>query len=111
MDRPDLGAATGPGGGGARVMTRPAELIEGRDVYYSFGTTPALRGASLAVAAGEIVAVMGPSSSGKSTLLYCLAGIFRPERGEVWFDGRRLDQLSEAERSRLRRAAFGFVFQ
>jgi putative ABC transport system ATP-binding protein len=54
---------------------------------------------------------MGPSGSGKSTLLHCLAGIFQPDRGEVWFDGQRLDTLGEAERTRLRRTAFGFVFQ
>lgn len=90
----------------------PAQsLIDARDVVKSFGQTPALRGASVAVARGEILAVMGPSGSGKSTLLHCLAGIFTPDRGEIWFSGRRLDTLSEAERTRLRRTAFGFVFQ
>jgi putative ABC transport system ATP-binding protein len=90
----------------------PAQsLIEARDVVKSFGQTPALRGASVTVAGGEILAVMGPSGSGKSTLLHCLAGIFTPDRGEVWFGGRRLDALSEAERTSLRRTAFGFVFQ
>ena len=86
-------------------------LIEARDVVKSFGPTPALRGASVAAAHGEILAIMGPSGSGKSTLLHCLAGIFTPDRGEIWFDGRRLDKLSESERTRLRRTAFGFVFQ
>lgn len=86
-------------------------LIEARDITKSFGQTPALRGAAAAVAQGEIVAVMGPSGSGKSTLLHCLAGIFLPDSGEVWFDGRRLDTRTEAERTRLRRTAFGFVFQ
>jgi putative ABC transport system ATP-binding protein len=86
-------------------------LIEARGVVKSFGQTPALRGASVAVTRGEILAVMGPSGSGKSTLLHCLAGIFAPDRGEIWFDGRRLDALSEAERTRLRRTAFGFVFR
>jgi putative ABC transport system ATP-binding protein len=92
-------------------MTTPAVLLDARDVAKSFGPTPALRGASLAVAQGEIVAVMGPSGSGKSTLLYCLAGIFPPDSGEVWFDGRRLDTLTDSGRTRLRRTAFGFVFQ
>jgi putative ABC transport system ATP-binding protein len=92
------------------VVTR-AHLIEARGVVKSFGQTKALRGASVAVAPGEIFAIMGPSGSGKSTLLHCLAGIFTPDQGEIWFDGQRLDTLGEAERTRLRRTAFGFVFQ
>ncbi|MGO8885801.1 MAG: ABC transporter ATP-binding protein [Streptosporangiaceae bacterium] len=86
-------------------------LIEARDVYRSFGQTPALAGATLSVASGEILAAMGPSGSGKSTLLHCLAGIFPPDRGEVWYDGQRLDTLSDTTRTELRRTAFGFVFQ
>jgi putative ABC transport system ATP-binding protein len=93
-------------------ITRPrGRLIEARNVVKSFGQTPALRGANLAAASGEILAIMGPSGSGKSTLLHCLAGIFTPDSGEVWFDGRRLDELSETARTKLRRTAFGFVFQ
>src|SRR5258708_10622311 len=86
-------------------------LIEARDICHSFGKTTALAGASLSVTGGEILAVMGPSGSGKSTLLHCLAGIFTPESGEVWFDGQRLDTLSDNKRTELRRTAFGFVFQ
>ena len=86
-------------------------FIEARDITKSFGQSPALRGASVALARGEILAIMGPSGSGKSTMLHCLAGIFPPDSGEVWFDGRRLDTLSDSERTRLRRTAFGFVFQ
>jgi putative ABC transport system ATP-binding protein len=85
--------------------------IEARDVMFAFGATPALRGATLAVEQGEIVAVMGPSGSGKSTLLHCLAGILVPDSGEVRFGGARVDSLSEARRSTLRRDQFGFVFQ
>ena len=80
------------------------DLLEAREIAKSFGQTPALRGASVAVAQGEILAVMGPSGSGKSTLLHCMAGIFPPDSGEVWYDGRRLDTLNEAERTRLHRA-------
>ena len=86
-------------------------ILVARDVHKSFGQTPALTGADLSVAAGEIVAVMGPSGSGKSTLLHCLAGVLRPDRGEVWFDGRRVDELKDSARTELRRRSFGFVFQ
>ena len=86
-------------------------LLEARDIVKSFGQTPALRGASIAVPQGEILAIMGPSGSGKSTLLHCLAGIYTPDHGEALFDGRPLNTMSEAERTRLRRTAFGFVFQ
>ena len=88
-----------------------AHLLEARDVIKSYGKTPALRGATVAASPGEILAIMGPSGSGKSTLLHCLAGIFAPDHGEVWFDGKRLDTLGEDERTKLRRTAFGFVFQ
>jgi putative ABC transport system ATP-binding protein len=86
-------------------------LLEAHDVTKSFGNTPALRGANLSVDRGEILAVMGPSGSGKSTLLHCLAGIFPPDSGTVSYDGKRLGTMSEAERTRLRRTDFGFVFQ
>ncbi|HMG40678.1 MAG TPA: ABC transporter ATP-binding protein [Acidimicrobiales bacterium] len=86
-------------------------LLVAREVTRSFGATPALRGADIAVAAGEIVAIMGPSGSGKSTLLHCLAGILTPDAGEVWFDGDRVDVMSDKARTELRRRRFGFVFQ
>lgn len=86
-------------------------LVEARAVRKAFGRTEALRGTSLAVEEGEVVAITGPSGSGKSTLLLCLAGVLRPESGETWYDGRRLDSLSENDRTRLRRREFGLVLQ
>ena len=86
-------------------------FVEAHEIALSFGETPALRGASVRVAAGEILAVMGPSGSGKSTLLHCLAGILVPDSGEVRFAGQRVDTMNETQRSTLRRDRFGFVFQ
>ena len=86
-------------------------ILSGRGLRKRFGATEALRGVDVDIAPGEIVAVMGPSGSGKSTLLHCLAGILPADEGTVEFAGERIDALGEAERSRLRRTAFGFVFQ
>jgi putative ABC transport system ATP-binding protein len=88
-----------------------AALLSCRDLRKTYGATEALGGASLDVAAGEIVAVMGASGSGKSTLLHCAAGIVRPDAGAVVYDGREIDALSDSQRSALRRSDFGFIFQ
>ncbi|MGW2623229.1 ABC transporter ATP-binding protein [Micromonospora taraxaci] len=85
--------------------------LQARGVVRAYGPTPALRGVTLDVAEGEIVAVTGPSGCGKSTLLHCLAGILRPDAGEVTWHGQRIDTWSEAARSRLRRTEFGVLFQ
>ncbi|MFU8850999.1 ABC transporter ATP-binding protein [Micromonospora sp. SL1-18] len=85
--------------------------LEARGVVKAYGRTPALRGVTLDVAEGEIVAVTGPSGCGKSTLLHCLAGILRPDAGQVTWRGERIDTWPEAARSRLRRTEFGVLFQ
>ena len=86
-------------------------LLQAHSLRKSFARTEALRGASVEIGAGEIVAITGPSGSGKSTLLLCLAGILRPESGEVVYDHQRLDLLGEADRTRLRRREMGVVLQ
>jgi len=75
------------------------------------GLVRALDGVDLQVPAGETLAVMGPSGCGKSTLLHLLGGLERPSEGEVWLQGRRIDQLSEKTLAGLRRHTIGFVFQ
>ncbi|MFE9956014.1 ABC transporter ATP-binding protein [Micromonospora sp. NPDC005299] len=86
-------------------------FLEARGVVRAYGRTPALRGVTLDVAEGEILAVTGPSGCGKSTLLHCLAGILRPDAGQVTWRGERIDEWSESARSRLRRTEFGVLFQ
>ncbi len=86
-------------------------FLQARGVVRAYGHNPALRGVTLDVAEGEIVAVTGPSGCGKSTLLHCLAGILRPDAGQVTWRGERIDTWSEAARSRLRRTEFGVLFQ
>jgi len=68
-------------------------------------------GLDLTVSAGETVAIVGASGTGKSTLLHLLGGIDRPSAGEILFEGRRLDALSATALARYRSAAVGFVFQ
>jgi putative ABC transport system ATP-binding protein len=72
---------------------------------------PAVRGLNLSVQAGQFVAVMGPSGSGKSSLLHMIGGLEPPTSGEIWFGGERVDGLSQARWAMLRRRHIGFVFQ
>ncbi|AWL40349.1 MULTISPECIES: ABC transporter ATP-binding protein [Streptomyces] len=92
-------------------MTPAGSLLVAQDLHKTYGSTPALDGASFSVHPGEVVAVMGPSGSGKSTLLHCLAGIVTPDAGTITYGGREISSMSDAERSALRRTDFGFVFQ
>lgn len=91
---------------------KPSDIIIRTDgIKKSYGETHAMRGISLEIERGEVLAIMGPSGSGKSTLLHTLAGITRPDSGKVYFNGLRIDNLTDKQRTLLRRSKFGFVFQ
>ena len=73
--------------------------------------TQALRDVSIAVEAGEFVAIMGQSGCGKSTLLHLLGGLLSPTSGKIIIDGEDLSKVSDAQRTDIRRRKIGFVFQ
>lgn len=75
------------------------------------GTIEVLRGANLDVAAGEIVGLIGPSGSGKSSLLHAAGLLERPTAGEIVVEGRDCADLNDAERTQIRLRTIGFVYQ
>lgn len=84
-------------------------LIECKDVYKSFGEKDILKGVSFKIRRGEAVGIIGPSGTGKSTILKIMAGLLSPDKGEVFIRGRRrLGLISDEEISGLR---IGLVFQ
>lgn len=90
-------------------MTRPP-LLQVTNLRKSFDGLRVLDGFSLSVAAGEFVALLGPSGAGKTTLLRCVSGLTQPDAGEVWVDGRPMHRLGGGALRRARRD-IGFVFQ
>jgi len=89
--------------------------LEARGVVKGFPSAgvylPVLREADLWIAGGEMVAILGASGVGKSTLLHVLGTIDVPEKGSVRIDGREVFALSEPERTQLRNTTIGFIFQ
>ncbi|MFF4249954.1 ABC transporter ATP-binding protein [Streptomyces sp. NPDC001663] len=86
-------------------------VLAGYGLTKTYGSITALAGVDVEVGERDSLAVMGPSGSGKSTLLHTLAGIIRPDGGQVLLRGERVDKLGENRLSALRRKRFGFVFQ
>jgi branched-chain amino acid transport system ATP-binding protein len=79
-----------------------APLLEIRDAHVAYPTgVVALHGVSLTVRAGEAVALVGANGAGKSTLLKTVAGLLAPRHGEIWFDGRRIDDVEAPDRVSL----------
>ncbi len=93
-------------------MSEPLELRGVRRVYRAGeGELPVLTGADLTLHAGEIVALVAPSGTGKSTLLHLAGLLEKPDGGQVLVDGRDAGALPDGERTAIRRDSIGFVYQ
>jgi putative ABC transport system ATP-binding protein len=92
-----------------------SRIVEVHNLYKTYRAgdvdVHALQGASLEVAKGEFVSIVGASGSGKSTLFNILGSLTPPTSGTVRIDGKDLANLSSAERTKLRKSTVGFVFQ
>ncbi len=90
-------------------------VLDAKNISKSFTdgktTVDVIRNLSLQVKTGEFISIVGSSGSGKSTLLHVLGGLDRPTTGEVFVQGRRFDNLGEAERGYIRNEHLGFVYQ
>ncbi|MBI5258403.1 MAG: ABC transporter ATP-binding protein [Burkholderiales bacterium] len=86
-------------------------MLQIESLAKSYDGTPVFRDVTLALAAGEFVAMLGESGVGKSTLLNCIAGLDEADAGRVLLDGQPMLSLTEPQRAQLRREKLGFVFQ
>ena len=94
-------------------MSDPLLVAHGVSKTYQIGkrALEVLTGVNVVVEPGEFLALRGASGAGKSTLLHLLGGLDSPTAGEIWFEGRNLATLSEAQLAQFRNAKVGFVFQ
>jgi putative ABC transport system ATP-binding protein len=90
-------------------------MLQGENLTLTFEdgdqTLDAVNDVSIAIQDHQFIGILGPSGSGKSSLLYLLSGLRQPSQGEVYLDGRAYGRMSDRERVALRRSEFGFVFQ
>ena len=95
------------------MSTEPIlEVTDLKKVYHmGHVDVPALRGVDLRVEPGEFVVILGPSGSGKSTLFHVIGGLTPPTAGKVRIAGHDLSQMSDRERTEMRKKVVGFVFQ
>lgn len=92
-------------------MEQTPNLLVAKDIWKQYGPVSVLKGVSLEVGRGELVSIVGPSGAGKSTLLYIVSSLEKADKGQVFFEGNDITQLSETDLAHYRNQKIGFVFQ
>jgi lipoprotein-releasing system ATP-binding protein len=92
-------------------MEQTPNLLVAKDIWKQYGPVSVLKGVSLEVSRGELVSIVGPSGAGKSTLLYIVSSLEKADKGQVFFEGNDITQLSETDLANYRNQKIGFVFQ
>ena len=96
-------------------MNEPALALKARGLTKAYGTGPsavtAVNHVDLDIEEGVLTAVMGPSGSGKTTLVHLLAGLDRPDAGQVWVGDQEITALKDKDLAKVRGRIVGFVFQ
>jgi putative ABC transport system ATP-binding protein len=99
----------------SRDTSKEDRMLQGENLTLTYQdgdrTIDAVHDVSMAVTDHQFIGILGPSGSGKSSLLYLLSGLRKPTEGEIYLDGRAYKKMSDRERVALRRTEFGFVFQ
>ena len=90
-------------------------MIEVKNIYKSYGEkdnkVEVLKGVDLNIESGDFVVILGPSSSGKTTLLNIISGLEKPDKGLVSYDDNEITRLDDKELTKFRRSSVGFIFQ
>ena len=92
-------------------MDQSPNLLVAKDIWKQYGPVSVLKGVSLELKRGELVSIVGPSGAGKSTLLYIVSSLEKADKGQVFFEGQDITQLSETALAHYRNQKIGFVFQ
>lgn len=92
-------------------MDQSPNLLVAKDLWKQYGPVSVLKGVSVEVKKSELVSIVGPSGAGKSTLLYIVSSLEKADKGEVFFEGQSITQLTEKELAHYRNQKIGFVFQ
>jgi lipoprotein-releasing system ATP-binding protein len=86
-------------------------MLKGNNIVKFYGSLEVLKGVDISISKGEIVSIVGSSGAGKTTLLHILGTLDTVDKGEIWYEGQRIDLLKPKELAAFRNKNIGFVFQ